>query len=266
MKRIVSISADDYCRRLLAAGRHTFTRREADAAIRGSSLAAYWSLYRLVKARRLVMPKSGFYVIVEPRHASLGSPPADWFADDLMAFMKRPYYAGLLTAAQFHGAAHHKSQVFQIITPPKAPRPVRSGGVRIRFYGKGRFEVSETQSLNTPTGILKVSTPETTAWDLVRFFPQAGGFGNAVTVISELAGRLDARRLATVVRCHADRVTARRLGCLLERLGYADLPASWKKRWSNGPLRSLHPGRPVGKARVDKGWNLLLNASVEPEA
>jgi len=85
-------------------------------------------------------------------------------------------------------------------------------------------------------------------------------------VLSELAGRLDSRPLAAIVSAHADGLTARRLGCLLERLGHGKLAASWKKRWANGPLRLLHPGRPARGARLDKGWNLLRNVPVEPEA
>ncbi|MCL4766883.1 MAG: hypothetical protein KJZ80_11655 [Hyphomicrobiaceae bacterium] len=46
-----------------------------------------------------------------------------------------PYYAGLLSAAQYHGAAHHRPQEFQVVVA-KARRPTSCGKVRVAFIAR----------------------------------------------------------------------------------------------------------------------------------
>jgi AbiEi antitoxin C-terminal domain len=154
------------------------------------------------------MPRSGFYVIVDPQHRTAGTLPPEWFVDDLMKHMGRPYYVGLLSAAQLHGAAHHRPQEFQVVIPRRTVRPVRAGNVAFRFYGKGPFEQGRWQEIKTPTGSLKASSPETTAWDLVRYQRSAGGLDHVVTVLAELAERLDGRELRATVKRHGDVLVA----------------------------------------------------------
>src|SRR5260221_6226438 len=97
--------ARDYVDGLLGNGHHTFTRAQAQQALRTSPAATYQSLRRLQKDRWLAMPRRGFYLIVDPEHRQLGAlPPASWI-DDLMHFHHIPYYVGLLSAAALHGAA-----------------------------------------------------------------------------------------------------------------------------------------------------------------
>ncbi len=185
MKTFSSGPAGRFVEELLGQGRFVFTRLEAERRLRRSWAAAYMALHRLVKAGRLVMPRSGFYVIVDPQHRSAGTLPPEWFIHELMKHMGRPYYVGLLSAAQLHGAAHHRPQEFQIVIPERSVRPIRVGNVRIRFHGKGLFDRSQTQDSKSPTGLMKVATPETTAWDLVRYFQAAGGLENVVTTLPE---------------------------------------------------------------------------------
>lgn len=267
MKRSHFITAARFIEQLLGQGRYTFTREEAAQRLGTSSAATYMSLHRLVKAKRLVMPRSGFYVIVDPQHKVAGALPPEWFIDPLMKDMARPYYAGLLSAAQLHGAAHHRPQEFQIVIPNRATRPVQAGNVLIRFHGKGPFDRSQTQEVKTPTGILKVSTPETTAWDLVRYFKAAGGLENVATVLSELAEKLNGAKLRDTLKQHGEIVVAQRLGYLLDRLGQRKLSDSlvdWVRKKST--LRPFDPTAPIIGASESRKWNLMVNARVEPEA
>jgi len=50
-----------YVEGLLARGRHTFTREEAETALKTSAIASYHSLRRLQKRGWLAMPRRGFY-------------------------------------------------------------------------------------------------------------------------------------------------------------------------------------------------------------
>src|SRR5271170_3281513 len=128
-----SLSA--YVTGLLAAGRLVFSRDEAQAALgigRGAFLAA---AQKLRKRRRLLNPRQGFYVIIPPQNLNFGSPPPASFIDDLMRHEKRPYYVGLLKAAELHDAAHHAVMEFQIVTD-KQMRDIQAGRSKIAFYFK----------------------------------------------------------------------------------------------------------------------------------
>jgi predicted transcriptional regulator of viral defense system len=223
------------------------------------------ALYRLTKTGRLVMPRSGFYVIVDPQHRAAGTLPPEWFIHDLMKQMDRPYYVGLLSAAQFHGAAHQRPQEFQVMIPERAVRPIRAGNVLIRFHGKGPFDRSQVQEAKTPTGFVRVAGPETTAWDIVRYFKAAGGLENVVTVLSELAGKLNSKRLLDTAKRHGDVLVAQRLGHLLDRAGNTHLTRGLADWIAGAPLRPLDPGAPADDASESRKWRLLVNAELEPE-
>ncbi len=212
------------------------------------------------------MPKSGFYVIVDPQHRPAGTMPPEWFVHQLMEYIGQPYYVGLLSVAQLHGAAHHQPQAFQVVIPERAIRPVEVGNVYIRFHGKGPFDKSEFTEVKTPTGKMLAATPETTAWDLVRYPRAAGGLDNIITVLSELASELNTARLLDTVKRHGEVIVAQRLGYILEQLGQRKLIkglAGWVK---DAPFRPLDPSSPVSKAKEDTRWRLLINAKLEPEA
>jgi len=266
MKQRFPIAAGKFIEELLGLGRYTFTREEAARRLGASPAAVYMSLYRLAQAKSLAMPKAGFYVIVDPQHRAAGILPPEWFIHDLMENMARPYYVGLLSAAQLHGAAHHRPQRFQVVIPQRAIRAIRASGVLIGFHKKGAFDCSQTQEVKTPTGILKASTPETTAWDLIHYSKAAGGLENVATVLSELAEKLDGNKLRATVKRHGEIIVAQRLGCILDKLRRQDLTKRFAKWIGEAPLRPLDPTASSAGASKSSKWRLLVNARVEPEA
>ncbi|MFA6316158.1 MAG: type IV toxin-antitoxin system AbiEi family antitoxin [Elusimicrobiota bacterium] len=266
MKAHRAASAGRFIDELLGQGRYTFVREEAASRFGTSRAATYMSLHRSVKAGRLVMPRSGFYVIVDPQHRSAGILPPEWFINDLMKDMGRPYYVGLLSAAQLHGAAHHRPQEFQVVIPERAVRPVHGGNVLIRFHGKGPFDQSQTLEMKTPTGYMKVSTLETTAWDIVRYVKASGGLENAVTVLAELAEKIDGFKLRDAVKRHREVIVAQRLGYLLDQLRRQDLAKRFVSLVQGSPWRLLDPAGEAAGASENRKWRLLVNARIEPEA
>lgn len=86
---------------------------------------------QIIGAGRIV-PAPGFYVIVPPEYRSSGCLPADQLIPAVMERLGLPYYAGLLSAAQYHGAAHHRPQEFQVMLA-KARRAIRCGQLRVAF-------------------------------------------------------------------------------------------------------------------------------------
>ena len=179
-----------YADSLQGKGRYSFRREEALDALGVSDEALQTAARRLTAKKRLVSPRRGFYVIVPLEYRSAGAPPPDWFIDELMKFQERPYYVGLLSAAALHGAAHQQPQEFQVVSD--APlRPTKAGRARLRFFTKRHFEPTPTLQMKTETGSMRVSTPEATALDLVRYASSAGHLANVATVLAELAEKID---------------------------------------------------------------------------
>ena len=83
------------------------------------------------------------------------------------------YYAGLLSAAQYYGAAHHRPQQFQVLLELNR-RPIKCGKVRVMFVARKRIMEVPTRTFNTPRGEVRVSTPESTAIDLIGYTHRAG--------------------------------------------------------------------------------------------
>jgi len=189
------------------------------SALGVSAAAAKLALSRLAKQKVIASPARGFYVILPPEYRSLGCLPADQFIPVLMKRLDLPYYAGLLSAAQFHGAAHQRPQEFQVFLG-KNRRSIQCGAVRVAFLARKRLAEVPVQNFDTPRGTILVSTPEATALDLVGYAHRAGGLSQVATVLSELAERIDPEKLAAAART-APVAWAQRLGYLLEHLGSA---------------------------------------------
>lgn len=189
--------------------------------------------------------------------------PATWFIDDLMRHLGRSYYVSLLSAAALHGAGHQQPMALQVIVD--APeREITVGRVRIEFHASGRVREAATIRMQTETGTMNVATPETTAFDLVRY-PAASGYWNTIaTVLVELADILDLKHLAA----GADRVArtdVQRLGWLLDHIGESSLADSLAdtlrgKRLQHVPLTT---GRESTDAPLNERWKILENDSVE---
>ncbi|MBI4602957.1 MAG: type IV toxin-antitoxin system AbiEi family antitoxin [Planctomycetes bacterium] len=251
--------------RLQGSGRYTFTAGEVAKVLGGSDAAREAALRRLKRKGRIVSPRRGFFVIVPVEYRSAGSPPATWFIDDLMAYQGRPYYVGLLTAAEIHGAAHQRPQVFQVLTDVPM-RPVEVGRVRIEFHRSRNTRAVPVERAKTETGSMRVSTPEATALDLMRYPEACGYLDNVATVLKELVERIDPRRIAKAVGSgrHPD---AQRLGFLLEHLGLekvaaplARVVASWRRR----PVL-LRPERGARGLKHDPRWYVVPNEEVASE-
>lgn len=247
---------------LQSRGCYSFTRSEAEHETERSFVAVQTALRRLKEQGRVVSPRRGFYVVVPPEYRAVGSPPASWFIHDLMRHMNQPYYVGLLSAAAIHGAAHQQPMVFQVVTS-KPTREMRAGRVAIRFSMSSRITRMPVTEMQTETGTMRVATPETTAFDLVRFQAGAGHLSNAASVLAELAERIDAGALAGIAPL-VRLPDVQRLGYILDLVGeseIADALAGWlqKRRPRAVPLR---PGEPAD-VDVDNRWHIIPNEELD---
>jgi len=249
---------------LQSRGCYTFTRSEAESETERSSVAVQTALRRLKEQGRIVSPRRGFYVIVPPEYRVPGSPPASWFIDALMHHLDQPYYVGLLSAAAIHGAAHQQPMVFQVVTD-KPMRETRAGRVTIRFSMNSKVEQMPATEIQTETGTMQVATPETTAFDLVRYQAAAGHLSNIATVLDELAERMDGQALVKIA--HLVKLSdAQRLGFLLDAVGKGDLAgplAEWLK--ARKPRVTLLLSGAPAQGEINERWRVRSNAELEIE-
>jgi predicted transcriptional regulator of viral defense system len=260
------MKARDYLEELAGSGRHHFTTSDATAALGGSAASARAQLRRLRGQGLIAEPSRGFHVIVPPEYRRLGCLPADQFIDALMDLGGEPYYMALLSAAERFGAAHQRPQSTQVMVR-KSRRSLRCGLVKIDFIARHDLENMPVRSFNTPRGIVRVSTSEVTALELVGYPGHAGGIGNVASVVTELAESLDPAALAHVATlCPVS--WSQRLGYLLELSGSEEVSrrleafvAAKARGWT--PLRRAAD---LERASWEPRWKLIVNADVEAEA
>jgi len=169
----------------------------------------------------------------------------------------------ILSAAAIHGAAHQQPMLFQVVTD-RPTRPAQSGRVRIGFHMGRHIEKAPMVEIQTETGTMRVSIPETTAFDLVRFMSAAGHAGNVMTVLSELVEKTEPEGLAALSGLYA-LPDVQRLGYLLGRFGesrFADPLASWLKARRYRPVL-LVPDQAKGHATSDSRWRVIPNEALE---
>lgn len=177
-----------------------------------------------------------------------------------------PYYVGLLSAAALHGASPQAVQELQVVVSHPV-RTITVGRVRIRFIMRTNISKASAVERDTPTGRMRVATPEQTVVDVVTYPHVAGGWDNVASVVHALAPRLDAKKLRRVVEGQAETRAVQRLGHLLDLAG-ADKPAralsSWYRPRAHGFIAFEPRGSVVGALR-DERWNLIVNRRFEIE-
>jgi predicted transcriptional regulator of viral defense system len=256
----------NYIESLQAQGRLVFKSTEAQKALFNSQNAFIKASLRLIRKDKLFRPTNGFYVIIPTEYRSGKSVPPEWYIDALMKFHGLPYYVGGLSAAALHGAAHQAPQELQVITT-KPLRPVTAHRTRIRFLTKKAMERTPVQEIKTHTGYFKVSTPEATAFDLVRYYRWAGYLSNVATVLAELSERLDPQKLVDAALADGKIAQAQRLGFLLEKYGEKKTVSELRK-WVSEQETKLVPLRPSWNGEVsarDEHWRILINDVVETD-
>jgi len=250
---------------LVSHGRYHFTSREVRSALGVSANASRLAINRLRRQGMIASPARGFYVIVPPEYRSLGCLPAEQFIPYLMEYKQEKYYAGLLSAAQYYGAAHQRPQEFQVFVA-KNRRPVRCGKIQVKFIARKHIAKVKVRPFNTSHGQIQVSTPEATAIDLAGYPQHAGGLDQVATVLLELAHEIDPDGLKEAATT-APVSWVQRLGYLLEFVDASERLnplQKWVQENAHEYAR-LVPDAPSEKWQRNKTWKLEINTELDPD-
>ena len=246
----------------LASGFVSFPLNELTAKTGLSEVAARNQLLRLGNRIVRVTPRQQFFLIVTPQHRVIGTPPIDWWLDDYMNWLSRPYYLALQSAAAAHGSSQQAIQETQIITP-KPQRDVLVGRIRVRFFMKASARNSIVQTLSGAYAPVAISTAETTAFDLIRYAHNLGGIERMAETIAPMLQSMKPRALRLVLDAENEIPTTQRLGYVLEALGAQNM-AKVSREWLPARLNlvplSVHAASVKG-AVVNEKWNVINNTA-----
>jgi predicted transcriptional regulator of viral defense system len=261
-----------YLTQLLSAGRIVFTAKEAEQQLGMSHGSFLDTAERLQQQKKLLAPRRGFYVVVPPQFSSWGAPPPPWYIDALMHHEARPYYVGLLKAADLHGATHQAVMEFQVVTN-KLLSKIQAGRSTIFFYYRKDIAtlLHATQDHKTDTGYMKISSIELTALDLLRYPHAAAGLDNIVTALADLADKVDPQKLALLSKSFPKSVV-QRLGHLLDSLGHENSTEPMLKEllkdglpsWVElDPEETKDPDLTPKPVQRDRRWNVTVRRKPE---
>src|SRR5665213_2293760 len=206
----------------LALGRVSFTLADLTKESGLSAIAAKRQLTRLGDKVARVSPRQPFYLIVTPEHRAMGAPPSVWWLNDYFNWLGRPYYMALQSAASLFGSNPQALQVTQVMTD-RPFRPVKVGRIQVKFFVKRGIERTPTQQLSQAVSPLCISTPEATAFDLIRYATSIGGIERAAETIGPLLPVLRGRELKRVLEAENEPAIAQRLGFVVEAGGVKKL-------------------------------------------
>jgi predicted transcriptional regulator of viral defense system len=248
-----------------AARRYVLTDGEV-AALGLTPSARRGALARLVASGRLVKlgHRRGIWIIVPAEYATMGAPPVSWVLDDIMGALDASYYVTLLSAAYMYGATHYALQVLQVASSRELS-PLRLGRERVRFVLRRDIaRVPTRQIVSGGPVALRVSTPEATALDLVRFREQAGGLSNVAGALRQMRDHFTPDGWRVAFDAMDDRPSTQRLGYLLTHVGDRRGAAACRAWLADRPHRLvvLEPADPTADdTPIDPAWKLVLNAT-----
>jgi hypothetical protein len=242
----------------LAAGRVAFPLESLTDETGLSATAANNQLRRLGSMVARVSRPQAFFLIVTPEHRAFGAPPVAWWLDDYFGWLGHAYYLALQSAAGTYGSEPQALQVAQVMTD-RPRREIKVGRLRIRFFVKGSIGRTPTRSPSNAYAPLRVSTPEATAFDLIRYESRIGGIGRAIETLMPLLPLIRSDDLIRALDAENEPTIAQRLGYILEKTGWENL-AGAVRRWLPSrlalvPLTSSKGHPPPERAARD--WRVL---------
>jgi predicted transcriptional regulator of viral defense system len=227
------------------------------------------NLKLLIKKGSIFPVFRGFYSVIPVSYALMGIVPPEFYINDLMKFLNRPYYVSLLNAAALYGASHQKPQVFSVITSLPSLRDTTKRNTKISFISTRKTIPQQwLKTFRGENGDFWVSNSELTAADLITFQKKIGGINRACTVLYELAEKINFEQLDKSFFKYVPTATIQRLGYLLENeLEQKKLAEILFKKstefgleFSKIPLKN---GKSAENCETNAKWKIIINEIIE---
>jgi predicted transcriptional regulator of viral defense system len=260
---------NEFITELQSEGRYSFSLEELRQRFRFSKEAIKLALKRLSQKGKIVSVRKGFYVIVPPEYAAQKILPPALFINQLMSFINKPYYVGLLSAAALFGAGHQQPQEYQVVTRVPALRNISVKGIKIIYFNKRKLPEIGIEEKKTDTGYVKISSPELTATDLIQFENKIGGFNRVYTVLQELIEQFENDRLKKLLDESQIQISSwQRLGYIIENYlqdsDKADLIYSKLKEQEYFRI-PMSPENETNNLSANDRWRVIENINIESD-
>ena len=221
---------------------------------------------RLISSKRIQNVYKGFYVIIPTQYRLKGVVPPTYYINELMEYIGKPYYVGLLSAAAIYGASHQRAMVTQIVTI--GPRSRTSNKNSLLDWNYRQQIPSELiESRNAEMGRINYSSAELTSVDIVQFASNIGGYQRAATVLAELVDVIDMSKMEGVLP-YTTTTAMQRFGYLLEFVLFEQDKADQlyemlKKR--NGYFNAvmMSSEHPASNDKKSNRWRVNMNINIE---
>ena len=261
------MTIDEWIHRREIRGNMTFSVLELRQAFpENSEKGVKTELRRLSSKGRIQSVYRGFYVVSPVQYQLQGIVPPNYYIDELMTHVGKPYYVGLLSAAAMYGAAHQRPMLTQVMTVE--PR-IKTSGKNPLLEWHYRHDIPEHLVLtkNGEIGVVRYSSAELTAIDLVQFVGHVGGYQRVATVLAELIEMVDMSKMRDIQDC-TTKATLRRLGCLLEYIleetekadELFDIIKGQGREWNTICLSNAHPQSNDVK---NNRWRVNINVEID---
>ncbi len=118
---------------------------------------------------------------------------------------------------------------------------------------------------NTPTGYMRISTPESTFFDLIKYNGRIGGLDRVYIVVSELMEQFTVSGLKESAKTFPIAIVQRG-GYILEKLNYVKGKNALLNMIAiQGAVKtSLNPSE-LNEGIIDNNWRLIINSEIETE-
>lgn len=251
-------------------GKQTFSRKEIVTYFSHLSENTIKNNLNLLTQKGEIIPVfNGFYSVIPVNHALLGIVSPEFYINDLMQYLERPYYVSLLNAASYFGAAHQKPQVFSVITSLPSLRDTTKKNIKIAFISTRKTIPQKwLTTIRGENGDFYISKPELTAADLITFQKEIGGLNRACTVLAELMEVVKFGKSDKTFFEYVPTSTIQRLGYLieneLENIEQADVLFSKAKthecKFQKIPLKT---GKSMKGCDINEKWKIVINEQIE---
>ncbi len=255
----------------LALGAISFSLKEVKKKLpMMSETAILRAINRQIAKGHIVSIYKSYYLIIPPQYKGMGILPPILFIDELMGFIGRPYYVGLVNAAVLHGATHQQPQEFYVVTNLPNIRPIKKKGVVINFICQSKFNGMLAERRKTETGSVRLSSPEQTAIELIEFEKRVGGLSRVASILDELHEAFDKKGFDDKLLLESNASNLQRLGYIMERVIGAALFATklhhkMEKLGIKMQRIKLKSTGAIKGCPIDEKWNIIVNAEIEKD-
>jgi predicted transcriptional regulator of viral defense system len=249
---------------LQSRGIYTFNKSQARKYLKIKEDALSKQLVRYAVKKKILRIKKDFYIILPVEYKNSGILPPFWFIDDLMNHFNISYYVALVSAAANHGAAHQQPQKFQVMVN-KSVRDINTKGLHMQFVLKNKIIEKHIADKKTETGYMKISDPNLTVFDMLKYVKKSGGLSNVATIISELLPEINIDEIIDIAKNEQGEVYMRRLGYMLESvINEKDLSDElYSKLKQSNYFSLLDPSKSIKGSEYNKRWQIYINSKIE---